>query len=349
MPQIVSSFTSVETRDDHPVRVTHRREKISVVIVSYNTREVTSRCLRALESEAAGLNLEILVIDNQSRDGSAQMIRRDFPAVRLVEAGRNLGFAGANNLAFALADGEYVILLNSDAFLKPGSLRNAIAHMKAEPKTALGGGRLVGEDGAWQPSARQFPSLLNDFLSMSGLAHRFQNSRFWGRADRTWADPMTEAAVDWVPGAFSIIRGAVVEEMGGFDESFFLYYEEVDFCRRIKAAGYAVRYWPDVEVVHLGGESSKSMSGAVRSSAGAQLTLWRLRSGFLYYRKHHAAAAWRTMAAEYAWHLFRLGRNRYSRQPSRTQKAAESRSMLALIRKAWQDTRGGRYSPPRPW
>jgi len=289
------------------------------------------------------------VVDNGSGDGSVQMVAREFPHVRLIDAGRNLGFAAANNLVFGLARGKYVVLLNSDVFLRPGAIQKAFEHMESEPRTGLAGARLIGPDGSWQPSARQFPSLLNDFLSLSGLAHRFRKSRFWGRADRTWADPLQEAETDWVPGAFSIIRASVLEEVGAFDESFFLYYEEVDLCRRIKAAGYAVRYWPDIVVVHLGGESSKTMQHAVRSNAGAQLTLWRLRSGFLYYRKHHGHAVWATMAVESGWHLIRLVRNSVSPGPARRAKAEESRLTIALARQAWRETRGGRFSPPKPW
>jgi GT2 family glycosyltransferase len=322
---------------------------LSVVIISFNTREVLRRCLAALETEGKQLALEVFVVDNGSRDGSLEMVARDFPRIRSIHAGRNLGFAAANNLVISQVSAPYVVLLNSDAFLRPGALQRALQHMEYEPGTGLAGGRLIGEDGSWQPSARQFPCLLNDFLSLSGLAHRFKKSRFWGRADRTWADPMQEAVADWVPGAFSIIRASVLRQVGAFDESFFLYYEEVDLCRRIKAAGYAVRYWPDIVVTHLGGESSKSMPHTVRSSSGAQLTLWRLRSGFLYYRKHHGSAAWRALALESGWHVFRFVRNRISRRPARRQKAAESRTMIALARQAWRETRGGRYSPPKPW
>lgn len=293
--------------------------------------------------------MEVVVVDNGSQDGSPEMVREWFPQVRLLKLDRNLGFAAANNLAFTAARGEYIVLLNSDAFLLQGSLRRAVEHMETEPRTALGGGRLVGEDGSWQPSARQFPCLLNDFLSLSGLAHRFRNSRFCGRADRTWADPLEATGTDWVPGAFSIIRRSVLKEIGGFDEAFFLYYEEVDLCRRIQAAGYAVRYWPDVVVVHLGGESSKSMGHEVRSKVGAQLTLWRLRSAFLYYRKHHGGAAWRTMALEGGWHWFRFLWNRLSASPGRRAKAAESRAMMGLVKQAWNETRRGTFSPPKPW
>ena len=322
---------------------------LSVVVVSFNTREVLRRCLTELAADGQPLALEVFVVDNGSRDGSVEMVASEFPHVRLLNPNRNLGFAAANNLMFPVAQGQYVVLLNSDAFLLPGALQRAFERMESEPGTGLAGGRLIGEDGSWQPSARQFPSLLNDFLSFSGLAHRFRKSRFWGRADRTWADPLQEADVDWVPGAFSIIRASVLEQVGGFDESFFLYYEEVDLCRRIKAAGYAVRYWPDVVVVHLGGESSTSMQGAVRSRSGAQLTLWRLRSGFLYYRKHHGRAAWGALAMESAWHLSRFIWNRVAPRPASREKAAESRAMVALARQAWKETRGGRYSPPKPW
>jgi GT2 family glycosyltransferase len=323
--------------------------KLSVIVVSFNTRDVLRRCLTALETDREQGGLEILVIDNGSRDGSADMVAHDFPHVQLVRAATNLGFAGANNVLFARARGQYLVLLNSDAFLRPGALKAAVDRMDAEPATGLAGARLISDEGDWQPSARQFPSVLNDFLSLSGLANRFKTSRFWGRADRTWADPLQAADVDWVPGAFSIIRASALRKIGAFDSSFFLYYEEVDLCRRIKAAGYKVRYWPEVVVVHVGGESSKSMENAVRSSSGDQLTLWRLRSAFLYYRKHHGSVVARAMAMEYAWHLMRLVRNRVSGNAARRLKAAESYIMLKLVRQAWQDTQGGRVSPPRPW
>ncbi len=322
---------------------------LAVVIVSYNTREVLRRCLLTLQTESALLPFELFVVDNGSRDQSVEMVARDFPGVRLIDTSNNLGFAAANNLALALATGEYVVLLNSDAFLQPGALQRAVERMESEPGTGLGGGRLIGEDGGWQPSARQFPSLLNDFLSLSGLAHRYQKSRFWGRADRTWADPLQEADTDWVPGAFSIIRASVLKQVGTFDEDFFLYYEEVDLCRRIKAAGYAVRYCPEVVVIHLGGESSKSVHQGVMSRSGAQLTLWRARSAYLYYRKHHGSAAGAAFAIEFGWHMLRFLRNRFSGRSHRRDQAAESKATLALLKQAWNDTRGGRRSPPKPW
>lgn len=322
----------------------------SVVVVSFNTRDLVRECLRTLFDETAGLRCEVIVIDNDSSDGSADMIEAEFPNVRLIRSATNLGFAAANNRGFAIAQGRYVVLLNSDAFLKPGALRRSVTHMEANPRVGLGGARLIGRDESWQPSARMFPSLLNDLLTISGLAAKFPKSRFMGRVDRTWADPMEAAPVDWVPGAFTIIRRKILDEVGYFDERFFLYYEEVDLCRRVRAAGYEVWYWPDVVTVHLGGESSKTVKRVRLSAVGSQLALWRMRSALLYYRKHHGAmGAWSTRMLETAWHRMRTIRNALSSRPERRDRREESREIIATMRHAWNDTRGGDISPPRPW
>jgi GT2 family glycosyltransferase len=189
-----------------------------------------------------------------------------------------LGFGGANNLGFKSALGRYVVLLNSDAFLTEGSLERSVAHMDARPRAGLGGGRLIGRDGSWQPSARMFPSVFSDLIVLSGLAARFPRSRFFGRTDRTWANEMEAASVDWVPGAYSIIRAEALAAAGPFDPRFFLYSEEVDLCKRIKQKGYEVWYWPDIAVVHVGGESSRQIRSLELSRSGSQLTLWRMRS-----------------------------------------------------------------------
>ncbi|MCL5746166.1 MAG: glycosyltransferase family 2 protein [Acidobacteria bacterium] len=318
----------------------------SVVIVSYNTRDLLAECLVSLKQNAGGISYEVLVVDNASRDGSADFIEKQFPATVVVRSEVNLGFAAANNRALPLARGRYIVLLNSDAFLQNGALELAVSHMDREKGAGIGGARLVGRDGSWQPSARMFPSLLNDFLSMTGLAAKFPASRFFGRMDRTWADPSRPAEVDWVPGAFSIIRRQALEQAGCFDESFFLYYEEVDLCRRIKAAGYSAWYWSDVVVVHLGGESSKTVQNLALSSSGSQLTLWRMRSALLYYRKHHGGGAWMEEQMEVLWHLVRHWKNRLKGD---ARKAEESKLLVSLMRRAWRETSGGRVSPPRPW
>jgi GT2 family glycosyltransferase len=322
---------------------------VSVVIVSLNTRDILRECLQSIERESGGLRVEVLVVDNHSHDGSQEMVEREFTGVCLIRSEVNLGFGAANNLAFKAARGRYVVLLNSDAFLCPNSLRLAVEHMDRQPNTGLGGGRLVGRDFSWQPSARMFPCILTDLFVLTGLAQKYPKSRLFGRFDRTWADPMTPAEVDWVPGAFSIIRSEVLAEVGPFDPDFFLYSEEVDLCRRIKKAGYSIRYWPDIVVIHVGGESSRQMKSLEMSSAGAQLIRWRMRSTLLYYRKHHGMSAWLAKWLELSLYGLSALRNRFSNQPRRKERLAKNRNLILCMQHAWRETSGGRVSPPRPW
>ncbi len=322
---------------------------VSVILVSYNTREVLRECLLSIIAGTDGLNIEILVVDNASSDGSPEMISAEFPQTLLLRSEVNLGFGAANNLALEIASGRYFVLLNSDAFLTPGALRQAIQHMEEEPECGLGGGRLVGRDGFPQPSSRSFHSVLNDLLVLSGLAARYPTSRFFGRFDRTWADPGMPARVDWVPGAFSILRPEALRRTGYFDPAFFLYYEEVDLCLRFKRSGFAVWYWPDIVIVHLGGESSRGRVDLELSPCAPQVVLWRMRSTFLYYRKHHGWQVHLARLSEQLLYRATVARNRLSRDPNRRLRGKRYRSMLRLLKQAWQETAGGRRSPQQPW
>jgi len=334
MPPVISSSSKIDA---------------SIVIVSFNTRVVLRECLESIERESAGLQVEIVIVDNHSSDGSPEMIERDFPHVHLIRSKVNLGFGAANNAALESCHGRYIVLLNSDAFLCPDSLRLAVQHMDENPRAGLGGARLIGRDSSWQPSARMFPSIFSDLTVMTGLASRYPKSRIFGHFDRTWADQSLASEVDWVPGAFSIIRSDIISKLGFFDPAFFLYSEEVDLCRRIKAAGYQIWYWPDIKVIHIGGESSRQVKSLEMSSAGAQLVLWRMRSTLLYYRKHHGAKAWLAKNMELALYRLTALRNAFSKDPRRIARRREYENLAALMHRAWQDTRGGRTSPPRPW
>lgn len=322
---------------------------LSIVVVSFNTRDVLRECLQAAVRESQGLSFEIFVVDNNSRDGSAEMVAREFPEIHLISSTVNLGFASANNTALEKCRGRYIVLLNSDAFLCPGALHLAVQRMEKEPGAGLGGGRLVGRDFSWQPSARMFPNILTDAFVLTGLASKFPKSRLFGRFDRTWADPLVSAQVDWVPGAFSIIRAEALAKVGFFDPAFFLYSEEVDLCRRIKNAGYEIWYWPDIVVIHVGGESSRQVKSLEMSSSGSQLIVWRMRSTLLYYRKHHGVSAWLAKWLELSLYGLSALRNRWSRDSRRKLRARRSESLIQCMRQAWTDTRGGRISPPRPW
>jgi hypothetical protein len=330
---------------------------VSVIVVSFNTRDLLRKCLTSLREECTrlpeGVSAEILVVDNGSRDGSADMVAAEFSGagvpIRLIRSDVNLGFGAANNRAIEAAQGRYLVLLNSDAFFHSGALVRAIAHMETDPSAGVGGGRLVGRDGAWQPAARMFPSVLRDAFVLTGLASRFPRSHFFSAAERTWADPAVAADVDWVTGAFMILRREALAEAGLFDPAFFHYCEEVDLCRRVKAAGFHVRYWAEIVVTHLHGESSRQVDTQVFSENESQVVLWRMRSTFLYYRKHHGAQVWLARWLEEGLYTLRFLRNRFSPSPARRERAREAAMLLRLLLQAWKETCGGRVSPPRPW
>jgi GT2 family glycosyltransferase len=322
---------------------------LSVVIVSFNTLGVLRECLHSVYRELGPLHAQVIVVDNASTDGSPEAIEQEFPGVELIRSEINLGFGRANNLGFERASGRYVVLLNSDAFLNPGALERSVAHMDANPRAGLGGGRLAGRDGSPQPSARMFPTVLNDLIVLSGLAAKFPRSRFFGRFDRTWASDDEAAEVDWVPGAYSIIRAEALAAAGPFDPRFFLYYEEVDLCMRIKQKGYSIWYWPDISVVHIGGESSRQLTSLELSRSGTQLILWRMRSTLLYYRKHHGLWARLAMLVEIVWYWMQSQRRRLSRDPVRREGASAARLLVSTMGQAWRDTNGGRLSPAQPW
>ena len=330
---------------------------VSIIVVSFNTRELLRDCLTSLREECGrlpeGVTAEILVVDNASRDDSADMVAAEFSGsgvpIRLIRSDVNLGFGVANNRAIEAATGRYLVLLNSDAFFYSGSLACAIAHMETDGGAGVGGARLVGIDGSWQPAARMFPTIRRDAFVLTGLAARYPKSPFFSAAERTWADPADVAEVDWVTGAFMILRRAALAKAGLFDPAFFLYCEEVDLCRRVKAAGFRVQYWPDIVVMHMHGESSRQVDAHVFSEGEAQIVLWHLRSMLIYYRKHHGAKVWLARRLEESFYSLRFLRNRISSLPARLERAREAAIHLRLLRQAWKETRGGRVSPPAPW
>ena len=333
-----------------PVGPEAARPDHSILIISFNTCAMTRRCLGEITAEAAAHRAEIIVVDNASSDGSTEMIRGEFPAVRLFESQVNLGFGNANNLALEHACGRFFVLLNTDAFMSPGALARAVEHMERTPQCGLGGGLLVGTDEEEQPSARCFHSVWSDALVMTGLAARFPRSRFFGHADRTWADSSAASKVDWVPGAFSIVRPEALQKIGMFDQRFFLYYEEVDLCLRMKRGGYEVWYWPDVVVTHIGGESSRQLTTLTFSGTSSQVVLWRMRSTLMYYRKHHGwLGAQLIHRMEQVLYGAAVLRNTVSRTPARAARKQHFLVLLRLLRQAWQDTAGGCASPAQPW
>jgi len=266
---------------------------VSVVVVNYNTAALLPACLGALRASATDLRLQIVIVDNGSRDGSAALLRGpDYADCEVVINAVNVGFGRANNQALALVRGRYVLLLNTDAFVAADTLAKTVRHLDEHPRCGLLGVRLVGRDGVLQPSCRYFPTPWNEFLLSTGWARYFPRTRLID--DMAW-DHASVRECDWVPGCYYLVRRRTIDEVGLFDPRFFLYYEEVDHCRAVKAAGWTVQFFPDTTVVHIGGESAKT--DAPISGAGRQISALQIESALLYYRKHHGLAGmWASVA-----------------------------------------------------
>lgn len=323
---------------------------LSILIVTYNSARLIDGLLGQLVAEiAAGLQAEVILVDNASRDDTVRAVRQRHNWVRLIASPTNLGFAAGNNLAAQYAQGDFLLLLNPDAIPHPGSLKRGVALMRENAQARLGltGGELIGADGSRQPSARMFPRLRDELFTLSGLAARYPSSRLFARLDRRWADPEQAAEVDWIPGAFVFIPTPVFTELGGFDERFFMYYEEVDLCRRMQAAGYHIHYWPTLKAMHIGGESAKTVKQARVSKSGSQLESWRMRSAMQYYRKHHGlVGVGGFFSIEWGWHKLRQIKALLSGDRAKAQDFAMHCKQL---QDAWHDTQSGTVSPERPW
>ncbi len=258
---------------------------VSVVIVNWKVKDLLRRCLASLWRETKGVSFEALVVDNDSRDGSVEMIAREFPEATLLANNRNVGFAAGNNPAIARARGEFVLLLNPDTELTEDTLAKLVAFMRQNPHVALLGPRLVGGDGKLQPSVRRFPTFASQALIMLKLHHAFPRLgalRQYFAADFDYAKA---ASVDQVMGAAFLIRRTLLEEIGLLDERFFIWFEEVDFCKRAKDAGFQVWYSPAATVLHHGGESFSQEFGPKKQGYFND----SLRKYFL---KHHGVLPW---------------------------------------------------------
>ncbi len=250
---------------------------ISAIIVSYNTRDMTLECLRTLHDDLGDLSAEVFVVDNASSDGSAAAIRSAFPQVRLIENARNAGFGAANNQAMRQAQGEFFLLLNSDAFPKAGAIQALMDFLREHPDAALVGPRLLNEDGSLQPSCYRFPGPFRALCENLLLTAKFPAHPVLGDY-RSWPHD-AERAVDFVIGACCLVRRAAVEKVGLFDEDFFLYAEETDWCYRFRQAGWKVMFTPRAEVVHLNKGSGKRQPDRVFCEFH--------RGQERFFRKHH--------------------------------------------------------------
>lgn len=268
---------------------------ISVIIVNWNTRDDLSRCLASLRPAMAHLAIETVVVDNGSTDGSGRMVRRDFPDVRLLALGRNVGFAAGNNHALPRTCGRYRLLLNPDCIVHDGALETLVAYADEHPECGLLGPRLRNGDGSLQPSCRAFPTI-GALLFRNTILDRWWPNNPFARdyLMEGWSHD-TPRNVDWLSGACLMARAEVVERVGGLDERYYMYVEDMDWCKRVHQAGWQVVYQPAAEVTHLIGRSSDQRPVAMIRQHHISMVR--------YVAKHHGAAAaalaWPLVAARY--------------------------------------------------
>jgi|SRR5262245_30837368 len=251
---------------------------LDVVIVSHRSRELLRGCLESLRGNPPSRPLKVIVVDNDSRDGTVEMVRSEHPEVELIESAENLGFAAATNLGARRGSGPYLLALNPDTAVTPGSLDRVIAVLEGHPAVGVAGPRLLRPDGSFDHAAkRSFPTPLSALGHFTGIGRGGSS----GRLAAYRAPEVSSGPVDAVNGAFMLMRRAAFDRVGGFDEGYWMYMEDLDLSYRLSRAGVITWYEPTATVMHV-------KAGTTGGERSARL-VWHFHRGmFRFYRKHYA-------------------------------------------------------------
>jgi GT2 family glycosyltransferase len=229
--------------------------KLSIVIICWNDWKVIENCLKSIFEGTRRTEFEVIVSDNGSTDGSVDRIRGQFPSVKVLENGANLGFARGNNAGIRIASGTYILILNPDTIVHSGALDRWIEYADRHPKAGAFGCRVLNLDGSYQESARPFPTVRRSLIAalclrpLGRFSRAFLSDKYAGwKGDR-------EREIDWQSGCCVLFRADILRSVQGFDERFFYHYEEVDLCLRVWQSGHPIRFTPNVTITHLGGQS----------------------------------------------------------------------------------------------
>jgi GT2 family glycosyltransferase len=230
--------------------------KLSIVILCWNDLRVIGNCLRSIYSGTHSTEFEVIVSDNGSADGSAEFIHKNFPLAHVIENASNLRFSKGNNIGIRASIGEYILILNPDTIIHEGSLDRWMEFADRHPQAGGFGCRVLNADGSYQGSARPFPTIWRECLAALYLrALGYISDAFISDKYVRW-NGETERVIDWHSGCCLMVRAELLKRLGGFDEQFYYYYEDLDLCHRIWDAGYSVLYTPEVTITHLGGQST---------------------------------------------------------------------------------------------
>lgn len=253
---------------------------LSILIVNYNTRELTLDALRSVYRSQTNYTFEVILIDNHSTDSSVEAIKEEFPQVKIIENQENVGFAKANNQGIRRAAGRYILLLNSDTIIQPDTLEIMLRFMDQHPNIGASGCKVVLPDGSLDKACRRgFPTPSASFYYAFGLAKLFPHVPKFNQYQLSYLDPDDDYPVDCLVGAFMLVRREVIDHVGMLDEDFFMYGEDVDWCYRIKKAGWEIYYYPKTSIIHYKGAGKKRKSRKVVYEFH--------RAMILFHRKHY--------------------------------------------------------------
>jgi hypothetical protein len=231
---------------------------LSVLILNYNTKQLTLDCLSSVFSSSTAYAYEVIVIDNASSDGTADAVTEKFPQVRLIRNSDNVGFARGNNEGIKAAEGRYILLLNSDTIVQPDTFEVMLRFMDEHPEVGASGCKIILPDGSLDKACKRgFPTPSASFYYAFGFSKLFPHVPRFNQYQLGYLNPDEEYPVDCLVGAFMLVRREAVEQAGMLDEEFFMYGEDVDWCYRIKAAGWINYYYPRTHIVHYKGASSR--------------------------------------------------------------------------------------------
>ena len=232
---------------------------LSIITVNWKVKDLLEKCLRSVYEQTKDISFEVFVVDNDSGDGSVEMVREKFPQVSLTASNDNLGFAKGNNVAAKDAKGRYILLLNPDTEILDNAIGKMVKFMDNHPGCGIAGFKLLNPDLTLQPSVRHFPTFLSQALILLKLHHLFPHSAPMRHYLAEDFDYTKTQPADQVMGAFFMIRKKVIEKIGLLDEKFWIWFEEVDYCKRTKEAGFKILYTPEAKIIHYYGQSFKQV------------------------------------------------------------------------------------------
>lgn len=266
---------------------------VSIVIVNWNTRALLRDCIASIVKQTRRVSYEIIVVDNASSDGSADMCERHFQFVKLVRNSINRGFAAANNQGMQIACGRYTLLLNPDTVILDQATDRCVAYADAHPDVGVVGCQVLERDGQIQETGFSFPSPWTLFLTLSGLPRLFPRSQLFAKPRLGWWKRDCEKDIDVISGMFMLVRSEAIEQVGVMDESYFVYAEEADWCFRFHKAGWRRVFYPGAKIIHVDGGSKST------SQVNVKMRVQLQKSMMIYFRKNLGLVPWMTAKVLY--------------------------------------------------